>query len=54
MATTTVSELERAAGRAHTGGGNRLPMRDLIRMAARSRQYLAVFDDHTEGHDEPE
>ncbi|BCI52150.1 hypothetical protein NIIDNTM18_14280 [Mycolicibacterium litorale] len=48
VATTTVNELERAAGWAATGGGNRLPIRDLIRMAARSRHYLAVFDDHTE------
>ncbi|MGE2713484.1 HNH endonuclease signature motif containing protein [Mycolicibacterium litorale] len=48
VATTTVTELERAAGWAHTGGGNRIPIRDLIRMAAHSRRYLAVFDDHTE------
>ncbi|BCI52783.1 hypothetical protein NIIDNTM18_20610 [Mycolicibacterium litorale] len=48
VATTTVNELERAAGWAHTGGGNRIPIRDLIRMAASSRHYLAVFDDHTE------
>ncbi|KUI38845.1 HNH nuclease [Mycobacterium sp. IS-1496] len=47
-ATTTINELERAAGWAHTGSGNRLPIRDLIRMAAESRHYLAVFDDHTE------
>ncbi len=54
MATTTVSELERAAGWAHTGGGNRIPIRDLIRMAGESRHYLAIFDDHTDGDDEPE
>ncbi|BBZ07866.1 hypothetical protein MDOR_20350 [Mycolicibacterium doricum] len=48
VASTTLSELEHAAGWAHTGGGNRLPLRDLIRMAATSRHYLAVFDDHTE------
>ncbi|MDY6872322.1 MAG: HNH endonuclease signature motif containing protein [Actinomycetota bacterium] len=48
VATTTVNELERAAGWALTGGGSRLPIRDLIRMAAESRHYLAVFDDHTE------
>jgi hypothetical protein len=48
VATTTLNELERAAGWAHTGGGNKLPIRDLIRMAAQSRHYLAVFDDHTE------
>ena len=33
---------------ARTGGGSRLPMRDLIRMAAKTIHYLAVFDDHTE------
>ncbi|ORB16634.1 HNH endonuclease signature motif containing protein [Mycolicibacterium monacense] len=48
IATMTLSELERAAGWAHTGGGNKIPIRDLIRMAAHSRHYLAVFDDHTE------
>ncbi len=30
-----------------TGGGSRLPMRDLIAMAAKTIHYLAVFDDHT-------
>ncbi|WP_120314175.1 DUF222 domain-containing protein, partial [Mycolicibacterium monacense] len=40
IATMTLNELERAAGWAHTGGGNRLPIRDLIRMAAHSRHYL--------------
>ena len=29
-------------------GGSRLAMRDLVRMAAKAIQYLAVFDDHTE------
>ncbi|MGB9251531.1 MAG: DUF222 domain-containing protein, partial [Mycobacterium sp.] len=33
---------------ARTGGGSRLPMRDLIAMAATAIHYLAVFDDHTE------
>jgi hypothetical protein len=31
-----------------TGGGSRLPMRDLIRLAASAIHYLAVFDEHTE------
>lgn len=35
-------------GPARTGGGSRLPMRDLIRMAANSIHYLAVFDNHSE------
>ncbi len=58
IATTTLSELNQAAHAindesipmpppARTGGGSALPMRDLIRMAANSIHYLAVFDDHT-------
>jgi hypothetical protein len=58
IATTTLGELNQAAhavadssvtmpSPAHTGGGSRLPMRDLIRMAAKAIHYLAVFDDHT-------
>jgi hypothetical protein len=57
--TTTLAELDQAAraavdpsvpmpAPARTGGGSRLPMRDLIRMAASAIHYLAVFDDHTE------
>lgn len=50
VVTTTLAELTNAAGAApaRTGGGSRLPMRDLIRMAANAIHYLAVFDDHTE------
>jgi hypothetical protein len=59
VVTTTLAELNQAAGAAadsslpmpapaRTGGGSRLPMRDLIAMAARSIHYLAVFDEHTE------
>ncbi|OBA76171.1 HNH nuclease [Mycobacterium sp. 1554424.7] len=58
VATTTLGELNQAAhavvndsipmpAPAHTGGGSRLPMPDLIRMAAHAIHYLAVFDDHT-------
>ncbi len=58
IATTTLADLDRAAravvdpsvpmpSPAHTGGGSRLPMRDLIRMAAQAIHYLAVFDEHT-------
>jgi Domain of unknown function (DUF222) len=57
--TTTLAELDTAAhaaldpsvpmpAPARTGGGSRLPMQDLIRMAARAIHYLAVFDEHTE------
>jgi hypothetical protein len=48
VVTTTLAALENAAGSARTGGGSRLPMRDLIALAAKSVHYLAVFDDHTE------
>lgn len=58
IATTTLAELDQAAravvddsilmpAPARTGGGSRLPMRDLIDMASRAIHYLAVFDDHT-------
>ncbi|WP_156766416.1 DUF222 domain-containing protein, partial [Mycobacterium sp. E2327] len=56
--TTTLAELDQAAhaavnpaiampAPARTGGGSRLPMSDLIRMASTAIHYLAVFDDHT-------
>ncbi|MGC2679834.1 MAG: DUF222 domain-containing protein, partial [Mycobacterium sp.] len=59
VVTTTLAELDQAADAAVdsslpmpapaiTGGGSRLPMRDLIAMAAKSIHYLAVFDEHTE------
>ncbi|HET9875427.1 MAG TPA: DUF222 domain-containing protein [Mycobacterium sp.] len=58
IVTTTLGELEQASRAAHdpnipmpaaacTGGGSRLPMRDLIRMAGDSIHYLAVFADHS-------
>jgi hypothetical protein len=48
IVSTTVQELESAAGHAVTGGGSLLPMRDLIRMASHARHYLAVYDQHTQ------
>jgi hypothetical protein len=48
VATTTVTELEKRTGMALTHTGTKLPVKDLVRMAAqRSDNYLAVFDDHT-------
>jgi hypothetical protein len=47
IASTTVAELEAAAGVAVTAGGTLLPMADLIRMARHAIHYLAVFDDVT-------
>jgi uncharacterized protein DUF222 len=58
VVTTTLAELDRAAqavtdssipmpAPANTGGGSRLPMSDLIYMAAKAIRYLVLFDDHT-------
>ncbi|BBX97276.1 hypothetical protein MLAC_25700 [Mycobacterium lacus] len=41
---TTLAELEAAAGTALTGGGTILPMSDVIRLARHARHYLAIFD----------
>ncbi|UCZ62186.1 HNH endonuclease signature motif containing protein [Mycolicibacterium phocaicum] len=48
VGTCTVTDLEKRAGVAVTHTGTKLPVKDLIRMAAQgSDNYLAVFDDHT-------
>ncbi|MBU8814788.1 HNH endonuclease [Mycolicibacterium goodii] len=47
LITTTLQELEKAAGVAVTAGGTKLPIADLIRMAAQAHHYLAVYDEHT-------
>lgn len=44
IVTTTLAELEAAAGIARTGGGSRLPLTDVIRLASHARHYLAIFD----------
>lgn len=44
VVTTTLHELESAAGRGLTGGGTILPMSDVIRLARHSRHYLVIFD----------
>ena len=44
VVTTTLQELEAAAGRGLTGGGTLLPMSDVIRLARHARHYLAIFD----------
>jgi len=44
IVSTTLKELETAAGTAVTGGGTRLPMADVIRLARHAHHYLAVFD----------
>ncbi|MDX1879861.1 DUF222 domain-containing protein [Mycolicibacterium sp. 141076] len=48
VATCTVTDLEKRTGIAVTHTGTKLPVKDLVRMAAQgSDNYLAVFDDHT-------
>jgi hypothetical protein len=47
IVSTTLQDLESAAGCAVTGGGSLLPMRDLIRMSSHAHYYLAVYDKHT-------
>jgi Domain of unknown function (DUF222) len=44
IVTTTLEELEAAAGKGLTGGGTILPMNDVIRLASHARHYLAIFD----------
>ncbi|MBX5486914.1 hypothetical protein MHAS_01616 [Mycolicibacterium hassiacum DSM 44199] len=48
IVTTTLQDLENAAGQGVTAGGSLLPMRDVIRLAERAYHYLAVFDEHTQ------
>ena len=44
VVTTTLKELEAAAGRALTAAGTVLPMSDVIRMTGDAHHYLAIFD----------
>ncbi|VBA47570.1 hypothetical protein LAUMK142_03061 [Mycobacterium pseudokansasii] len=44
IVSTTLKDLESAAGAALTGGGTIVPMSDVIRLARHAHHYLAVFD----------
>ena len=44
VVTTTLKDLEAAAGTGLTGGGSLLPMSDVIRLARHAHHYLAIFD----------
>lgn len=44
IVTTTLQELETAAGTGRTGGGTLLPISDVIRLAQHAHNYLAIFD----------
>ncbi|BAX93847.1 hypothetical protein MSG_03721 [Mycobacterium shigaense] len=44
IVSTTLTELAAAVGQGVTGGGTRLPISDVIRLARHAHHYLAVFD----------
>ncbi len=44
---TTLQDLESRAGIGVTGGGTKIPIKDVIRMAAHANHHLAVFDKAT-------
>lgn len=47
IVSTTLQDLESAAGQGVTGGGTLLPMRDVIRLASHAHHYLVIYDKHT-------
>jgi hypothetical protein len=47
IVSTTLQDLQSAAGMAVTAGGTLLPMRDVIRLASQSHHYLVIYDKHT-------
>ncbi|MBV9515364.1 MAG: HNH endonuclease [Mycobacteriaceae bacterium] len=47
VVSTTLQELESAAGIGGTGGGTWLSMADVIRMASHAHHYLRIYDKHT-------
>jgi hypothetical protein len=44
VVTTTLKDLEAAAGKGLTSGGTLVPMSDVIRWASHAHHYLAIFD----------
>jgi Domain of unknown function (DUF222) len=44
VVTTTLKDLESAAGKGLTGGGTLVPLSDVIRWASHAHHYLAIFD----------
>ena len=47
IVSTTLQDLQSAAGVAVTADGSLLPMRDVIRLASQSHHYLVIYDKHT-------
>jgi Domain of unknown function (DUF222) len=48
IVSTTLQDLQSAAGVAVTGGGTLLPIRDVIKLASQAHHYLVIYDKHTE------
>ncbi|HET9876621.1 MAG TPA: 13E12 repeat family protein, partial [Mycobacterium sp.] len=44
IVSVSLAELQTAAGKAHTGGGSWLPVKDAIRLASHAHCWLRVFD----------
>jgi hypothetical protein len=44
IVSATLDDLENASGTGFSGGGTRLPMSDVIRLARHAHHYLAIFD----------
>jgi hypothetical protein len=47
IVSTTLQDLQSAAGVGVTAAGTLLPMRDVIRLASQSHHYLVIYDKHT-------
>jgi hypothetical protein len=47
IVSTTLQELQSAAGMAVTAGGTLLPMREVIKQASQAHHYLVIYDEHT-------
>jgi Domain of unknown function (DUF222) len=47
IVSTTLQDLQSAAGVGVTAGGTLLPMREVIRLASQSHHYLVIYDKHT-------
>lgn len=43
IVSTTLTDLESGTGKAHTGGGSWLPMRDVIALASHAHHYLRIY-----------
>jgi hypothetical protein len=47
IVSTTLQDLQSAAGVAVTAGGTLLPMREVIKQASQADHYLVIYDKHT-------